>query len=67
MPPEYKKRIQKEITPSLALSADAFAIGMMVCDVLTNFTFWESIENSSTFCDYGVPFKLPPMQTKLHF
>ena len=59
VPPEFKKRMNMGKNPRLSHRGDAFALGVMLTDILSGFQFWHSIENDPEYDNYEVPFVIP--------
>ncbi len=45
----------------MSLQGDAFALGMMIGDILSGFTYWQSVKDSPSFSDYETPFPIPDL------
>jgi hypothetical protein len=45
----------------MSLQSDAFALGMMIGDILSGFAYWQSVKDSPSFSDYETPFPIPDL------
>ena len=59
MPPEYGAQIEKAKKPKLSNPGDAFALGVMIADILTGFKYWEHIKDVQDYSNSSVAFPEP--------
>jgi hypothetical protein len=57
--PESRRRLSLGKSPRVSFLGDAFALGMMIIDCLSNFRYWLSVEHDPNFEKYDIPFELP--------
>ena len=59
VPPEYAKATEQGKKSKLTIQGDAFALGMMITDILAGFTFWDIIKNTADYSNLEVPIQFP--------
>ena len=54
-PPEYSKLLDQGKKPKLTIQADAFALGMMIVDILSDFNYWNLVKSDRSGDQYQLP------------
>lgn len=58
-PPEHRMLIQQGKKPKLSTQTDSFALGMMIADILSGFTYFKELNADKNYSNVAYPFGLP--------